>query len=354
MVTRKRKAGRPTRCFLLALAAFTVCVTIASFLLASDVRTLIVGSVTRSLFSSARVTEHQALLARSAEEPLTTLLFVGDIMLSRGIAWKVGLEDGDYTYPFEKVADLVRSADFAFGNLEGPVSARGSDQGSVYSFRAAPAALSGLSAAGFDALSLANNHIWDWGSAALEDTVDTLRTAGITPVGAGHDASGANEPALFEVNGVRVGILAFTTLLPQGLEAGDGTPGVSATQRAAILSSVRAARQNVDILVVSMHWGEEYWESETEQQRELGHALVDAGADFVIGHHPHVPEPIERYRTGWIAYSLGNFVFDRGVSDATRKGTILVVTERGGDIADVTEVHTRLNDDFQPEVVAVY
>jgi poly-gamma-glutamate synthesis protein (capsule biosynthesis protein) len=338
----------------LVTGAIAVCVIVCSLLVGDRARTLIAGSVERSLQSVARIREHRASLVTIVEEPTSTLLFVGDIMLSRGVAWRVGKEGGDYTYPFARVADRIRSADLAFGNLEGPISARGTDQGSAYSFRAAPDALVGLTGAGFDALSLANNHIWDWGQRALIDTIDTLRAERIVPIGAGHDTAEANAPALFDIKGTRIGILAFTTLYPRGLEAGVGTPGVSATDRTTMVAAVRAARQDTDVLIVSMHWGDEYVPHATAAQQELGHALVDAGADFVIGSHPHVPEPIERYGTGWIAYSLGNFVFDRGVSDETRKGLMVLVTVRAGDIIDIQEIRTRINDDFQPEIVQVY
>lgn len=354
MVRRTTHGTKSIRRTVLVCVAVAACSLLGLVLVGDRVRTLIADNIGRSLTSVVRTSEHRASLASVAEEPSSTLLFVGDIMLSRGVAWRVGKAGGDYTFPFAHVADRIRSADLAFGNLEGPMSTRGADQGSAYSFRASPDALVGLSWAGFDSLSLANNHMWDWGRLALVDTVDTLREAHITPVGAGHDTNEANAPAFFDVNGTRVGVLAFTTLYPTGLEAGSGTPGVSVTDGRAMAEAVRAARQDADVLVVSMHWGDEYAPAASAAQQELGHALVDAGADFVIGHHPHVPEPLERYRTGWIAYSLGNFVFDRGVSDETRKGLMLLATVRSGDIIDVQEVRTRINDDFQPEIVQVY
>ncbi|MEK7554806.1 MAG: CapA family protein, partial [Patescibacteria group bacterium] len=141
------------------------------------------------------------------------LLFVGDIMLSRGVEYyiqKAG--NGDYRYPFEKIADELRAADLLVGNLENPISSRGKNQGSIYSFRANPKALDGLSFAGFDVLSLANNHMWDWGADALQDTVGFLRDWGIKGVGAGASYRDANDPVIIEVRGVRVAFFSFTNL----------------------------------------------------------------------------------------------------------------------------------------------
>ena len=125
-----------------------------------------------------------------------TLLFVGDIMLSRSVG-AVMRKENDFAHPFRLVADTLRKADIAFGNLEGPISVRGEKQGSIYSFRADPRVAEGLTLAGFDVLSLANNHSMDWGRDALQDTRTTLEDNDIKPVGAGMDERQANEPVFF-------------------------------------------------------------------------------------------------------------------------------------------------------------
>ena len=159
------------------------------------------------------------------------IIFVGDIMLSRGVG-RVMEEENDYRYPFLRVADILKEADIMFGNLEGPISSRGSDVGSKYSFRADPRAVEGLTVAGFDVVSVANNHIWDWGADALVDTVSILRENGITAVGAGPSASRANEAGVLQAGSTSVGFLAYTTLYPAHLEATGERAGISDLDRA--------------------------------------------------------------------------------------------------------------------------
>ena len=298
----------------------------------------------------------------------TTLLFVGDIMLSRSVGAVMRRKE-DYSYPFRRIAEVLGSADITFGNLEGPISSRGEDQGSIYSFRADPRVVQGLEFAGFDVLSLANNHIMDWGAEALEDTIRFLREKGIMSVGAGMDERQANEgqalgihrnsveissPAAAgsrnSIGTVRVAFLAYTNLYPEGLVAGEGRQGVSDSRLENIVARVRDARNIGDIVVVSYHWGEEYKTESNESQKVLARAFIDAGADLVIGHHPHVAQEIEKYKNGWIAYSLGNFVFDQDFSEETMKGLMLRVFARDGKISRVEKVPILLTDTFQPYV----
>jgi len=170
-------------------------------------------------------------LSSTLSDPRYSLLFMGDIMLSRSVG-KEMFARNDFEYPFLKIADTIRAADFAFANLEGPISNRGANQGSKYSFRANPRATEGLTHAGFDALSVANNHILDWGTLALEDTLQILKENKIAPIGAGRNYEEANEPKIFilgdlpaRINdsshlGGQFALLAYTNLYPQSLEAG--------------------------------------------------------------------------------------------------------------------------------------
>lgn len=282
-----------------------------------------------------------------------TLIFVGDIMLSRGVAWSIGkYGGGDVRHPFLKIADTMRSADLAFGNLEGPISSRGKNQGSEYSFRANPKVIEGLTFAGFDVLSVANNHIWDWGSEALEDTVDLLSENGIKPVGAGRNFDEANQPAIFSVGSTRIAFLAYTTLYPQSLEATAEHPGISSFRQEKAASEIKKIKESkiADLVIVSLHWGEEYATQASEEQKTIAHALVDAGADLIIGHHPHVVQEVERYKNSWIAYSLGNFVFDQGFSKETMEGLVLKVSVRNKKISAVEAVKTKISREFEPYI----
>lgn len=301
----------------------------------------------------------QAQDIRGKQAREVTLLFVGDVMLARGVQTQMRKRN-DFSYPFRRIAPTLRDADFVFGNLEGPISSRGANQGSEYSFRADPRAVRGLKFAGFDAMSLANNHIWDFGVPAFLDTIDILKGKGIRAVGAGRDVEEANEPAILEIpwkyNGnameiLRVAIFAYTNLYPSGLVAGEDSPGVSDFQLERIRKDIRAIRNQVDLVVVSYHWGEEYVSEPNEERRLLARAIIDAGADLIIGHHPHVTQKLEKYKKGWIAYSLGNFVFDQNFSEETMKGEMLRVILRGGKISRVDKVPVRISETFQPYVI---
>ena len=282
-----------------------------------------------------------------------TLIFTGDVMLSRSVAIQVEKHGGDYAFPFEPVRSFLRGADILFGNLENPVSLRGANHGSIYSFRADPGAVRGLSSAGYDVLSVANNHIWDWGVDALIDTVTLLEGADISPVGAGKDYAAANAWVEKKVNGVKIGFLAFTNLYPKGLEAVSGTPGISSFDEGAVAKRIREAKENgaIDLAVVSFHWGDEYKTHSNAEQERIARGLVDAGTDIVVGHHPHVVEETEHYRGGWIFYSLGNFVFDQYFSEETMEGMVVKVAVRNKKVSDVEFYKSKQNAAYQVESI---
>lgn len=280
-----------------------------------------------------------------------TIVFVGDIMLSRGIELYMR-KNADFRYPFLLSADFLRSADLAFGNLEGPVSGRGADQGGPYSFRADPRAIEGLVFSGFDALSLSNNHILDWGKEAFVDTLDLLEANSIASVGAGENYRDANEPVMLRAGQAKVAFFAHTNLYPRSLEATESRSGISSFEPEIIKKKIFEARGRADIVVVSLHWGEEYAKSPNAFQKQFARELIDAGADLIIGHHPHVIQKYERYKNGWIFYSLGNFVFDQGFSEETMRGLMVKVLLRDRKIDEVEPIEVRMNVTFQPEIVS--
>jgi len=278
------------------------------------------------------------------------IIFAGDIMLSRQIG-RIMERQGDYNFPFELVAEKVRSADIAFGNLENPVSDRGTNVGSIYSFRADPQSLSGLKWAGFDVVSLANNHILDWGRDAFSDTLRHLSEAGIKGVGIGENYGDAHKPARIKASRQGFCLFAYSEFASKAY-IGDVSQTVANIDKNQIFTDIDIAKgNNCDVVVVSLHWGNEYEIVPMEWQKELAHTLIDNGALLVIGHHPHVVQPVERYKDGIIAYSLGNFIFDQNFSEDTGKGIVLEVVIDDSKIKEVEEIKIKFNNKFQPYIV---
>jgi poly-gamma-glutamate synthesis protein (capsule biosynthesis protein) len=299
---------------------------------------------------SAAVSQLQNNIERNA--PTSTLVFVGDIMLSREVGAKME-NSGDWEWPFQKIKTYLSGADLAFGNLEGPISDKGQNQGSIYSFRADPRAMAGLRAGGLDVLSLANNHIWDWGRAAMVDTIDRLTAADIVALGVGQNRKEANHGKIFNIKGTKVGFLAYTDLYPESLAASENDLGISFWSQDQVLSDLKRLRAESDILVVSWHSGTEYKKIPDAEQEKKYQWLVSSGADLVVGHHPHVVQPVTRFAGGWIAYSLGNFVFDQKFSKETMEGLFLEVSIRNGKITKVEEKKVLIGQDFQPSLEGI-
>jgi poly-gamma-glutamate synthesis protein (capsule biosynthesis protein) len=287
--------------------------------------------------------------AEEIKKATTTLMFVGDIMLSRAVGDKMK-KLNDWNWPFEKIAEYLVSADLLFGNLEGPISARGRNVGSEYSFRADPDAVEGLKYAGFDVLSVANNHIGDWTKDAMEDTFAILKKNGIEHAGAGANSHEAHSAKIKEVNGIKFGFLAYTALGAKYTEAQASSSGVAWLDKEKMIEDITEAKKSSDVLIVSLHFGEEYKQKSNLLQQDIAHAAIDAGASLVIGHHPHVVEEAEQYRGGFIAYSLGNFIFDQSFSKETMQGLLLKVSFEGMDIKNIEPVSINISREFQASV----
>lgn len=245
----------------------------------------------------------------------------GDVLLDRGVAAVIADRGPDA--PLAGIASLVRAADIAFCNLECPLARGGTPQVKRFVFRGRPEWAAALARAGFDVASLANNHSLDWGPSALADTVDALAEAGVRPCGV-RDAGQPQVPAIIDAGGMRVAFLAFTAF--GGAEAGapagaggDCLPDPAQLDRVA--AAVRAARPSCDALVVSFHFGNEYSPVPDAMQRAMAYCAADAGADLVVGHHPHVVQGLQWRGGCLIAYSLGDLVFDGPA--ATRETVLL-------------------------------
>lgn len=290
----------------------------------------------------------QKKLPQESEE--ASLVAVGDIMLSRGIDFFIN-KNGDWRYPFLKIVDFLNNADIAFGNLEGPISNKGADAGKLYSFRADPRSIEGLLYSGFDVLSLANNHAFDYGSEAFIDTQKILKENGIDYIGGGLTYEEAHAPVIKEVKGTKIAFLAYTNLLPQIFMSKDSSPAVAFSDKNQIVLDIQNAKSLADIVVVSFHWGDEYQTSHNFYQEDLAHFAIDSGADLIIGHHPHVAQDFEKYKNGYIAYSLGNFVFDQNFSEDTKSGLVLTAVLKDKKIEEVKTQKINFTSSFQPFLV---
>jgi poly-gamma-glutamate capsule biosynthesis protein CapA/YwtB (metallophosphatase superfamily) len=247
----------------------------------------------------------------SPKAPVRTLRFaaVGDVMLG-GTAAPEMVKFG-YAHPFTDIADMLHDAQIVFANLEGPLTDVGeAETDKRYVFRSPPAEVApALAAAGINVVSLANNHILDYGVEGLKTTLTALAAAGIQHAGAGMDLQQARQPAIVKAGGYTVALLAYSLTFPESFWAGAERPGAAFGHENYVRVDVARARERADIVVVSFHWGREATTELREYQPRLAHAAIDAGATVVLGHHPHILQGIERYKQGIIFYSLGNFAF---------------------------------------------
>ncbi|MBT1073899.1 CapA family protein [Geobacter grbiciae] len=242
---------------------------------------------------------------------------VGDIMLA-GSATPT-LSRSGYDHPFAKTAQELRRGDIAMGNLEAPLTERGTEyRDKTYRFRTNPIAAAALKRAGFSVLTLANNHMMDYGNEELQDTLSTLSRHGIAHTGAGASLAEARQKAVVSVRGKRIAFLAYSLTFPSEFYAGPNRPGTAPGYAPHVREDIRRAKAEADYVVVSFHWGAERAEFPKQYQTETARLAIDAGADAIIGHHPHVLQGLEFYRGKPILYSLGNFAFGSRSTAADR------------------------------------
>jgi poly-gamma-glutamate synthesis protein (capsule biosynthesis protein) len=276
---------------------------------------------------------------------------VGDVLMHESVkrcaeAHAKEAADGGYAWLYGSVADLLAEPTITFANLETPVAPDAAAGTREYVFNAPPDAIAALAHAGVDVVAVANNHAFDQGRPGFEETLRRVRAAGLTAIGAGPEGRSAG-PVRVEAGGLALAFLGYASFFNQeGNGCPKASPGAAPCQQASLLDrrriveDVRTAAAGADAVVVSLHWGVEYDAQPRAEDVELAHALVDAGAAVVLGHHPHVLQPLELYRApdgrlGVIAYSLGNFVSNQsrtyvpGVTPdraaATRDGALLRV-----------------------------
>jgi poly-gamma-glutamate synthesis protein (capsule biosynthesis protein) len=283
------------------------------------------------------------------------LVAVGDVSLGdhpmcvgRGIGSQLRrFGAGRPSYPFEYVERLFEGADLVFGNLETALGNHGLRPSDIQSLemRGPEDGATRLRAAGFNVVNIANNHILQHGREAFDATVAALAQQGVAVVGVRQHGRPAAEPVLVERDGVRIAFLGYAFEPDRYFS---GTPLYAFGPSCDIPAEVRAARAQADVVVCSMHWGDEFIRYPNSEMRRLGRAAIDAGAHAVLGHHPHVFQGVETYRDGVIAYSLGNFAFDMSWDPALRTGLTLRLTLTARGVSGMEPAFVTMADDYQP------
>lgn len=285
------------------------------------------------------------------DQNFVSFLFAGDIMLDRGVRNSVVKNfNNDYSALFEKL-DMLKKDDIVFANLEGVASDKGKDIGNLYSFRMNPSIIPALSGAGINILSVANNHIGDWGRLAYIDTLGRLKENEILYTGGGMNIDEAQKPVILEKYGIKIGFLGFSDKGPEFMKADKESAGILLANNPDFDEIIKNASKQVDYLIVSFHFGEEYQTKHNKRQEDLAHKAIEDGAKIVIGHHPHVVEDTEVYKNGYIAYSLGNFIFDQSWSEPTMQGMLLELKLDRNGAMSVRKNIIKLNSAFQPDKI---
>ncbi len=292
---------------------------------------------------------------------VTTLTLVGDIMLGRRVGQAIR-RPRDPVRPLAPLADRLARADITVGNVESTLSDDGRPTQGGDSFAAAPGVTDDLQAAGFDVVSLANNHVGDYGQRALRQTLDRFADADLATVGAGRDLDEAREPVVVRRGGVRVGFLATDSIgeTPAATAGRAGTNRLNMPPRTGPLDAdalerisddITALSRRVDTVVVLTHWGTQYTHAPEQSQRRAARAFAAAGADLVVGGHPHWVQGWQKFGSTVVVHSLGNFVFDMDFQTKTREGVFLEVVLWGGTVRAVEPVPYVIGTDFTPRRV---
>ena len=246
--------------------------------------------------------------APASTDPLVRIALVGDVMLDQtpGRLIRKGVD------PLRHFASLLKQHDIRVANLETVVATVGQAvPDKIYTFRAHPRVLSVVKRH-FDAVSLANNHTGDFGRQALVQMLREIDASGLGRFGAGMDLQGAHQPWIVERQGLKIAFLGYNEFFPRSFEADYDRPGIAWSDDDQVVLDIQwaRARWGADVVIPFMHWGVEYEPLASDRQRQLAQRMIDAGADAVVGTHPHVTQQVETYKGKPIFYSLGNFVFD--------------------------------------------
>ena len=308
------------------------------------------AAMNRWLLTCALAFPMTTLAHPAAEGDDVSVVFVGDVMVAE-TPGKLIAQGVDPFLPFQS---LLQAHDLRIGNLECVVATGGTALAKPYTFRAEPRVLPVLKRH-FDAMSLANNHSGDFGKAAFAEQLDLMRKAGLPYFGGGVDATEAHAPLILERNGLRIALLGYVEFKPRAFEADAHRPGVAwSGEDDQVIEDIVAARtiHRADIVIPYMHWG---WEEEAQPSprlREFARRMIDAGADMVVGGHPHVTQGADVYKGKPIIYSLGNFLFNGFDTDATTTGWVLSLRLGREGVRDWRTHVARLDADGVPHPVA--
>ena len=291
------------------------------------------------------------IIEEEVEKKPIRIFLVGDIMLDRGVRYSVkNNAGGNYEFLFSEL-DWLKEADIVFGNLEGPASDKGRDLGNLYSFRMEPKVLDVLVDYGFNVLSVANNHAGDWGREAFIDTLERLDDKGIIYPGGGKNYDLARQVQIIEIEDIKFGWLGFSDVGPNWLRATENSSGILLASDPNFTNIIEQASKESDFLFVSFHFGDEYQTSANQRQRFLVEQAFSAGAQVVVGHHPHVVQEIIWQDNQLIAYSLGNFIFDQYFSKETMSSIVLELLILDGEIIEITEHYLKQNKEYRAEKI---
>lgn len=276
-------------------------------------------------------------------------LMLGDSVSAVGYGFRSRYGDGDLVSVFEDLAPVFAGADLVLGNLEVPLPPGPFDPHDRHEaqLRGHPGYARALRAAGFDVLSIANNHADQHGPEALRSTIETLEAAGMRCCGVRGDGRPWHSiPVRLTVGGTTVGILGYSLRPPQY----GASPPYAQGPVESLIEDLSRLRDTVDNVVVSLHWGREYVDEPSAEEVETGRRLIDAGAHLVLGHHPHVVRPVEAADGGIIAYSLGNAVSDMIWQERLRIGLIAEIELRSGTTPRVRIRRTRTDNEYVPRL----
>jgi hypothetical protein len=265
-------------------------------------------------FESAAAELGLVLQAELAEDSAIMLTAVGDVMLDRDLGDIIA--SGRIEYPFAEVSAWLTKADLTIGNLASAIGDQGQPADKRYTYRAPVEAVLSLESAGFDLLSLANNHSMDYGPQSLLQGIDLLLERGIATVGAGRDEVSAHMPFIFRIDSLEIAFLSYVNVPvdwngfdARSWNASATQPGVAWADPEQIRAEVEAATFQADLVIVLLHSGNECIYQPSSVQEAAAHAAIEAGASLVLGHHTHVLQGVELYAGGVIAYGLGNLTF---------------------------------------------
>lgn len=281
--------------------------------------------------------EDHTWTATLSAERKRILIATGDVILARSVNYKT-VRSKNFRWPFEKTFDVLKTGDITFVNLETPLlkDCPPTQEGMI--FCGDQREVEGLIGAGVDVVSLANNHAGNYGSKGVEETVNLLTQNGIS-------ATGVSGPVIADIRGVKFAFLGYNDITKS-------QPGISNVDEEKMKREIAQARQRADVVIVTCHFGVEYRNQPDDRQKYLAHFAIDAGADLVIGNHPHWIQPIEIYKGKLITYAHGNFVFDQEWSLKTKQGVVGRYTFFDNKLAGVEFLPVQIEDYGQPYFLA--